>query len=315
MYQLSANIELLFTEAGPDFADRVRAAAAAGFDAVEIWGTFEKDLDNLGAALRDTGVTLTSVLAEPRTNFTLPWETDRTPFLDGLARGVDNARLLGSPHIVVGSGIGFPGMKRVQNLQKLIDAYGMAVDRVKGSGVTMVLEPVNSRVDHPGTLIDRTSDAVKVAEAVSDESFKILYDLYHSVTEGEDPATELKKRWLADRLRPVRRRCRPRRAGQRRHRLAGRARTLDAAGYVGPIGLEYIPTGPTAESVRVHPIRGRSRLIAEPGTRPQRTAGTGAGLRTFHGRRSSRLGEAVAVIAPGLERLSAPATGMRSRCR
>ena len=38
MYQLSANIELLFTEAGPDYADRVRAAAAAGFDAVEIWG-------------------------------------------------------------------------------------------------------------------------------------------------------------------------------------------------------------------------------------------------------------------------------------
>ena len=150
MYQLSANIELLFTEAGPDYADRVRAAAAAGFDAVEIWGTFEKDLDTLGAALRDTGVTLTSVLAEPRTNFTLPWETDRTPFLDGLARGVDNARLLGSPRIVVGSGIGFPGMKRVPNLQKLIDAFGQAVDRVKDSGVTMVLEPVNTRVDHPG---------------------------------------------------------------------------------------------------------------------------------------------------------------------
>ena len=48
MYQLSANIELLFTEAGPDYADRVRAAAAAGFDAVEIWGTFEKDLDYTG---------------------------------------------------------------------------------------------------------------------------------------------------------------------------------------------------------------------------------------------------------------------------
>ena len=30
-----------------------------------------------------------------------------------------------------------------------------------------------------------------IAEAVNDDSFKILYDLYHSVTEGEDPATEL----------------------------------------------------------------------------------------------------------------------------
>lgn len=248
MYQLSANIELLFTEAGPDYADRVRAAAAAGFDAVEIWGTFEKDPETLGAALRDTGVTLTSVLAEPRTNFTLPWETDRTPFLDGLARGVDNARLLGSPRIVVGSGIGFPGMKRVQNLQKLIDAFGLAVERVKGSGVTLVLEPVNTRVDHPGTLIDRTSDAVKVVEAVNDESFKILYDLYHSVTEGEDPATELSNAGsligyvqFAD----VVGRGEP---GSGSIDWPAALNTLKAADYVGPIGLEYIPTRPTAAS-------------------------------------------------------------------
>ena len=42
MYQLSPNIELLFTEAGPDPAARVRAAAAAGFDAVEMWGTLDR---------------------------------------------------------------------------------------------------------------------------------------------------------------------------------------------------------------------------------------------------------------------------------
>jgi hydroxypyruvate isomerase len=248
MYQLSANIELLFTEAGPDYADRVRAAAAAGFDAVEIWGTFEKDLDTLGAALRDTGLTLTSVLAEPRTNFTLPWETDRTPFLDGLARGVNNARLLGSPRIVVGSGIGFPGMKRVPNLQKLIDAFGLAVDRVKDSGVTMVLEPVNTRVDHPGTLVDRTADAVTIAQAVDDDSFKILYDLYHSVTEGEDPATELANAGsligyvqFAD----VVGRGEP---GSGSIDWPAALNTLKVAGYDGPIGLEYFPTQPTSAS-------------------------------------------------------------------
>ena len=37
MYELAPNIELLFTEAG-DYHDRVRAAAAAGFTAVEMWG-------------------------------------------------------------------------------------------------------------------------------------------------------------------------------------------------------------------------------------------------------------------------------------
>src|SRR6476620_11089877 len=115
MYQLPRNIELLFTEAGAH-PERVRAAAAAGFDAVEMWGTSTVDVDALAAALTETGVSLTSVLAEPRTNFALPWE-NLDPFYEGLTAGVENAQRLGCPRIVLGSGVGFPGQKRTQNLE------------------------------------------------------------------------------------------------------------------------------------------------------------------------------------------------------
>ena len=248
MYQLAPNIELLFTEAGPEAADRVRAAAAAGFDAVEMWGTTGKDIDALGIALADTGVALTSVLAEPRTNFTLPG-TDLTPFFDGLDRGVEHARKLGCPRIVLGSGIGFPGMKRPQNLQRLIDVFTDAVQRTDDSGVTLVLEPVNTRVDHPGALLDRTADAVAVARAVDSPRFKILYDLYHSVTEGEDPATELANAaglvgyvQIAD----VPGRGEPGSGGLD---WSAQLSTLRASGYEGPIGLEYFPTIESVASV------------------------------------------------------------------
>jgi hydroxypyruvate isomerase len=102
VYQLSPDIELLFTEAGTDYADRVGAAAAAGFDAVEMWGTLDQNIGSLRHRLQETGVSLTSVLAEPRTNFTLPG-TDLGPFFDGLHRGVENARELNCPGIVLGS--------------------------------------------------------------------------------------------------------------------------------------------------------------------------------------------------------------------
>lgn len=68
MYQLAPNIELLFTEAG-DYHDRVRAAAAAGFSSVEMWGptgvdapSTPKDLPALKAALEETGTTLEAQL-------------------------------------------------------------------------------------------------------------------------------------------------------------------------------------------------------------------------------------------------------------
>ena len=249
MYQLSPNIELLFTEAGADAADRVRAAAAAGFDAVEMWGTTGKDVDSLAKALADTGVALTSVLAEPRTNFTLPG-TDLAPFFDGLERGVEHARQLGCPRIVLGSGIGFPGMKRAQNLEKLVDVFSQAVERTSGSGVKLILEPVNTRVDHPGALTDRTADAVTVARAVNSDSFGILYDLYHSVTEGEDPATELANAaGLVDyvQIADVPGRGEPGSGGLD---WAAQLAVVRASGYAGPIGLEYFPTVESSASVQ-----------------------------------------------------------------
>lgn len=248
MYQLAPNIELLFTEAGPDPADRVRAAAAAGFDAVEMWGTSGTDVDALAAALADTGVSLSAFLAEPRTNFTLPG-TDLGPFFAGLDRAVEQARRLGCPRIVLGSGVGFPGAKRVQNLDRLVEVFSEAVERTRGVGVRLVLEPVNTRVDHPGALLDRTADAVTVARAVNSDSFGILYDLYHSVTEGEDPATELANAaGLVDyvQIADAPGRGEP---GSGEVDWAERLAVLRAAGYDGPIGLEYVPTVETVASV------------------------------------------------------------------
>jgi hydroxypyruvate isomerase len=248
MYQLSPNIELLFTEARAH-PDRVRAAAAAGFDAVEMWGTSTVDVDALADALDETGVSLTSVIAEPRTNFALPWET-LDAFFEGLDRGIEHAQRLGCPRIVLGSGVGFPGQKRVQNLARLVEVFSQAVERTKGSGVKLVLEPVNTRVDHPGALTDRTVDAVTVARGVNSESFGILYDMYHSITEGEDPGTELSNAaGLVDyvQIADVPGRGEPGSGGLD---WAAQLATLRASGYAGPIGLEYFPTVASEQSVQ-----------------------------------------------------------------
>jgi hydroxypyruvate isomerase len=249
MYQLSPNIELLFTEAG-EHPDRVRAAAAAGFDAVEMWGTSTVDVGALKAALDETGVRLTSVLAEPRTNFALPWET-MDAFFEGLDRGIAAAQELDVPRIVLGSGTGFAGMKRAQNLARLVEVFTEAVKRTEGSGVKLVLEAVNTRVDHPGALTDRTADAVTVARGVGSPAFGILYDLYHSVVEGEDIAAELAA--AGDLVDYVQIADAPGRGepGSGAIDWSEALGTLRAAGYDGAIGLEYFPTVASEASVKL----------------------------------------------------------------
>jgi hydroxypyruvate isomerase len=261
VYQLSPNIELLFTEAGADYADRVSAAAAAGFDAVEMWGTSGKDIPSLRDRLQQTGVALTSVLAEPRTNFTLPG-TDLGAFFDGLDRGVEHARELNCPRIVLGSGVGFPGAKRGPQLDRLVDVFSQAVERTEGSGVKLVLEPVNTRVDHPGALLDRTAEAVYIARGVDSDRFGILYDMYHSITEGEDPATELANAGgIVDYVQIA---DSPGRGepGSGEVDWPARLAVLRDSGYAGPIGLEYFPTVESTASLAY--IKNVAATVAGP---------------------------------------------------
>jgi hydroxypyruvate isomerase len=254
MYQLAPNIELLFTEAG-DYHDRVRAAAEAGFTAVEMWGptgvdapATPKDLPALKAALDETGTQLTAQLAEPRTQFMIPpW--DHSEFYRKLDEGVEIAHFLGTPRMVVGSGTGFGGWKRQVQLDKLIEIYQQAIAQIEGSGVTLVLEPVNVRVDHPGSLLDRTAEAAYVARGVDSPFFGVLYDLYHSTVEGENPAVELEN--AGDLVKYVQIADAPGRGepGTGSIDWPSALAILRSSGYDGPIGLEYYPTTESAASV------------------------------------------------------------------
>ncbi|MCW4466298.1 sugar phosphate isomerase/epimerase [Glutamicibacter sp. MNS18] len=249
MYELAPNIDLLFAEAGDAAADRVRAAAAAGFGAVEMWGPTGKDIPSLKAALDETGVQLTAQLAEPRTQFMIP-PKNHAPFYTGLDAGVRVAQQLGCPRIVVGSGTGFGGRKRQEQLDELIEIYTRAIGQIDGSGITLVLEPVNVRVDHPGALLDRTAEAVYVARGVGSPQFGVLYDLYHSTVEGEDVQAELAN--AADLIKYVQIADAPGRGEPGSGSIDWNARLaeLRASGYTGEIGLEYYPTVSSIQSVK-----------------------------------------------------------------
>jgi hydroxypyruvate isomerase len=130
------------------------------------------------------------------------------------------------------------------------------VERTRGSGVLVLIEAVNTRVDHPGSLIDSTADAVRVARAIGDPSaFGITYDAYHSLVNGEDPATELANAGeyvgLVE-LAEVPGRGAPGTSGTVDWRQV--LGVVRASGYDGPIGLEVYERGPDSAAA-LQPIR------------------------------------------------------------
>jgi hydroxypyruvate isomerase len=82
-------------------------------------------------------------------------------------------------------------MKRAAQLANASSAVAGIAPIAEELGVTAILEAVNTRVDHPGVLFSQTSDAVTVIRAVDAPQVRLLYDMYHSIVEGEDPAQQL----------------------------------------------------------------------------------------------------------------------------
>jgi len=239
----SACIEWLFTDAAPDFPGRIRAAHAAGLDAVEFWHWRNKDIDSIATALRETGLPLAAMVAEPMIALTDP--ANHEDFLAGLAESVAVAQRLGCPVLIAQTGDDLPGRSRAEQRAALVAVLGRAADVLEGSGVRLGIEPLNTLVDHPGYYLWDTAEGLDILGEVNRPEIGMTYDIYHSGVMGEqtqavigDSAARIVHLHVADH---------PGRGapGSGTLDLDARLSWLHARGYAGFVGLEYRPAGAT----------------------------------------------------------------------
>jgi hydroxypyruvate isomerase len=248
VYELSACAELLFTEAGDGHAERIRAAAAAGLPAVELWGWRNKDLDTIEQALQSTGVVLQTLCTDPMTGMVNP--AVHGAFLSGLSESIAVAERLGSPYLVVSAGDTLPGVADDQQRAAVVDALRKASEALEGHDVTLLLENLNSRVDHVGTFCDSTTEAIGILREVGTPQVRLLYDAYHSLIMEEQPAQVIGDH--IDLLGHIQIADAPGRhePGTGEHDWAEILGTFRRLGYTGRIGLEYRPSHGTIDSLQ-----------------------------------------------------------------
>jgi hydroxypyruvate isomerase len=246
MYELSANLEWLFTEA-PATPQRIHAAAAAGLPAVEIWTWRDKDLDGIEDALHDTGLLLQTMCTEPMGQLVDP-RTHRT-FLHGLQESLIVAARLNCPYLVVTAGDSRSDVSHEDQRAAIIDALQHADNMLAGHQVTLLLENLNSRVDHPRTFLDATTDAISILHEVASPSIKLLFDAYHARVMNEDARQALDT--ARDLLAHIQIADTPGRhePGTGTIDWPAALTTFHDLGYTGRLGLEYQPTVATLDSL------------------------------------------------------------------
>ena len=69
--------------------------------------------------------------------------------------------------------------------KNVIELLKKCAERAEPHGITLMIEPLNWLVDHPGMFIHKIPQALQIVKAVNSTSCKILDDLYHQqITEG-----------------------------------------------------------------------------------------------------------------------------------
>ena len=98
---------------------------------------------------------------------------------------IEKAASVGAPDVIVLSGArkGLPDEKGIENsVIYLNQVKALAEDK----GVTICLELLNSKVDHPDYQCDHTVWGVEVCKRVNSPRVKLLYDIYHmQIMEGD----------------------------------------------------------------------------------------------------------------------------------
>lgn len=246
MFTFAPNLSLLFTDV--PFLARFALAREAGFRRVEFQYPYDFDAVSVARAARDAGVEVV-LFNLPAGNFAAgergqAAHPDRVAaFRASLETAIEYADALGCARVHVLAGKREPAIPLDAQRITLIDNMRHAARRLQLHGITAVIEMLNP-VDAPGFMLPAPSDAFGLRDAVGEPNLKVQYDVYHAQrTEGELGAT-LSRR-LADighiQIADTPGRHQPG-TGEINYRFL--LRHLQALGYAGNVGLEYIPAGP-----------------------------------------------------------------------
>ncbi len=241
--RFSANLGFLWADLA--LPDAIRAAARAGFDAVECHWPYEVPAEDVKAALDETGLPMLSlntrrgdVAAGENGLAALPdREEEARAAID---EALDYAAATGTGKVHVMAGFADSSTARdtfVRNLR-------YACTQAAPLGITILIEPLNSH-DVPGYFLTRTDQACGIIEDVGAPNLKLMFDCYHvEIMEGDLCARFTAMHPLISHIQFA---DAPGRGAPGTGEIDYQTvfRHIRDAGFAAPLGAEYKPRGPT----------------------------------------------------------------------
>ena len=256
MPRFAANLTLMYTE--HPFLDRFSAAKADGFIAVEYLFPYAHPAGEIRARLDELGLQQVLFNAPAgdwakgdRGNTCIPGR--EVEFREGFGRALEYAQALECPRVHAMAGLMPSGADRAKFRETYLSNVAWAADQAATAGVDVLIEPI-AQTNIPGFFLNRQEEAHAIVADLGRPNLKVMMDLFHLQVEEGDLTRRIRK-YVGER---------PSRVGHmqiagvpdRHEPNTGEVNdsfifeVIDAAGYTGWIGLEYIPLKGTSEGLK-----------------------------------------------------------------
>ena len=241
--KISANLGFLWNDR--PLPEAIRAAKAAGFDAVECHWPYDVPADDVKAALSETGLTMLGLNTRRGDVGAGDNGLSAIPGREAKARAaideaIAYATAIGTPNIHVMAGVASGPAAQATYVENLRYACAAAAPH----GITILIEPLN-RYDAPGYFLTTTDQALAVIAAVGAPNLKLMFDCYHVQLMEGDLTHRL--RALLPAIGHIQFASVPDRGAPDRGEVnfAHVFGVIADMGYAAPLGAEYKPGGPT----------------------------------------------------------------------
>jgi hydroxypyruvate isomerase len=252
MPRFDANLSMLFTEL--DFLDRFEAAANCGFAGVEVLFPYDWPPGRLAERLIANGLTQVLINTPPG-----DWQAgDRglaavpgreSEFRDAVGRALDYAEALRCARVHAMAGMLADEGQRARARACFAENLAWAAETAGARGVTVLIEPLNTRHDAPGYFLSTMAEARALVDEVASDSLRIQCDLYHAqiMTGNLAETIEANLPLIGHfQIAGVPGRHEPD-SGEINYPFL--FSLIDGLGYEGWIGCEYRPAGATADGL------------------------------------------------------------------
>lgn len=227
------------------FSEAVAKVKALGYDAIELYSWKELELDAARQICEENGVEFISMCTS---EFCMTDPAYRNTWLDGLKESCEAAQKAGVHRLItqVGQDTGEP---REAQHESILLALSAAKPILEASDVTIMLEPLNTIVDHKGYYLWSAAEGFEIVREMNHPLIKLVYDIYHqqvmegniisNITQNLDCIAHLHSAGHPGRNELQ--------YGENDYKNIFDA--VDKAGYKGACGLEYSPLMPPMESL------------------------------------------------------------------